>query len=84
MRAYMLNVCVQAIIDAVRPVTHIAPTDTDGTLVGEPATQEGVLAVPSKKLFLCSGVTNATYATTTEVYPDSQKVRSDFADVFDD
>ena len=26
---------------------------------------------PARELFLCSSVTNAAYATTTEVYPDS-------------
>ena len=59
-------------IDAVREVTHIAPTDPDGTIIGETVVQEGVIAIPSpKSLGLCAGVTNAPYATTTEVYPDS-------------
>ena len=34
--------------------------------------QEGVIGIPPPKaLGLCAGVTNAPYATTTEVYPDS-------------
>lgn len=62
----------KAMIDAVRKVTHIAPADPDGTLIGEPVVQEGVIAIPDPKtLGLCAGVTNAAYAVTTEVYPDS-------------
>ena len=34
--------------------------------------QEGVIGIPPPKaLGLCAGMTNAPYATTTEVYPDS-------------
>jgi len=62
----------KAMIDSVRKVTHIAPAEADGTLIGETVSQEGVIIIPSpKSLGLCSGVTNASYATTTEVYPDS-------------
>ena len=58
----------KAMIEAVRKVTHIAPTDSDGTIIGEEVVQEGVIAIPQpKSLGLCSGVTNAPYATTTEV-----------------
>ncbi|MEJ2762906.1 M14 family metallocarboxypeptidase [Photobacterium sp. MCCC 1A19761] len=64
----------KAIIDAVRSVTHIAPPDSDGKIIGEPITQEGVINYPTKKLGLCSGLTNCVYGTTTEVYPDSPKV----------
>ena len=61
-----------AMIDAVRKVTHIAPTDQDGLLIGEKISQEGVCVIPRKKdLGLCAGVTDAPYRTTTEVYPDS-------------
>ena len=57
---------------AVKAVTHIAPADADGCIIGEEVVQEGVIAVPApNSLGLCSGVTNADYATTTEVYPDS-------------
>jgi len=63
-----------AMIDAVRKVTHIAPADADGKIIGEKVVQEGVIAIPSpKSLGLCAGVTNAEFATTTEVYPDSPK-----------
>ena len=59
-------------IDAVRKVTHIAPPDADGLIIDEPVVQEGVIGIPSpRSIGLCAGVTNAHYATTTEVYPDS-------------
>lgn len=63
----------KAMIDAVRKVTHIAPSDSDGNLIGEPAQQEGVTLIPIRTLFLCASVTNTDYAVTTEVYPDSVK-----------
>lgn len=64
----------KAMIDAVRHVTHIAPADSDGRIIDEPVVQEGVIAIPSPRMIgLCAGVTNALYATTTEVYPDSPK-----------
>ena len=62
-----------AMIAAVKQVTHIAPPDANGLIIGEPVTQDGVVLYPTKDLFLCSSVTNATYATTTEVYPDSAR-----------
>jgi hypothetical protein len=62
----------KAMIDAVRSVTHIAPVDEDGKIIGEEVSQEGVIQIPSPKMLgLCAGVTDAPYATTTEVYPDS-------------
>lgn len=62
----------KAMIDSVRQVTHIAPAEPDGTLIGETVSQEGVIVIPSpKSLGLCMGATNAEYITTTEVYPDS-------------
>lgn len=62
-----------AIIEAVRRVTHIAPTDKEGKLIGEKIEQEGVINYPVKKLFLCAGFSSAKYTTTTEVYPDSPR-----------
>jgi len=63
-----------AMIDAVRHVTHIAPPDANGNIIDEPVIQDGVIGIPPPKaLGLCAGVTNAPYATTTEVYPDSPK-----------
>jgi len=63
----------KAMIEAVRKVTHIAPKDAEGKIIGEEAIQEGVVVIPAvfKDLGLCAGMTNADYATLTEVYPDS-------------
>uniref|UniRef100_A0A7S4AJT2 Peptidase M14 domain-containing protein n=1 Tax=Pseudo-nitzschia australis TaxID=44445 RepID=A0A7S4AJT2_9STRA len=62
-----------AMIERVRTVTHIAPSDADGNLIGEEISQEGVIKIPSNRLLgLCAGVTDAPYRTTTEVYPDSK------------
>lgn len=58
-----------AIIDAVRKVTHIAPPDDDDQIIGNPRLGDGVVVSPSPGKG--KGVTNATYAGTTEVYPDS-------------
>jgi len=64
----------RAMIDKVRTVTHIAPADADGKLIGEEISQEGVIKIPSnRELGLCAGVTGAPYRTTTEVYPDSEQ-----------
>lgn len=63
----------KAIIDSVRKVTHIAPPDKEGKIIGVPVDQEGVIYYDMKKLFLCGGVSDAEYSTTTEVYPDSPK-----------
>ena len=67
----------KAMIDAVRKVTHIAPPDSNGNIIGAPIEQEGVINYPVKKLGLCAGVTDCQYGTTTEVYPDSPKVTDD-------
>lgn len=62
-----------AIIDAVRQETHIAAADEEGRLIGVPIEQEGVINYDAKKLSLCTGFTDATFCTTTEVYPDSPR-----------
>lgn len=64
----------QAVIESVRKVTHIAPADEAGEIIGSPVIQPGVIHYPMVKLGLCGGVTNCTYGTTTEVYPDSANV----------
>lgn len=64
----------RAIIEAVEAVTPIAPPDPDGRLIGVPLEQHGVINYPVRNLYLCAGVTTATYVTTTEVYPDSPAV----------
>lgn len=63
----------RAMIDAVAKVTHIAPADPDGTIIGSPVVAPGVIEYDCKGLGLCAGVTNARYVTTTEVYPDSPR-----------
>ena len=63
----------QAINDAVAKVTHIAPADPDGTIIGSPMVAPGVIEYDCRALGLCAGATDAAYVTTTEVYPDSPR-----------
>lgn len=63
----------KAIIDSVEKVTHIAPPDPDGKLIGATIEQKGVINYDKRKLFLCGGFAGGEYVTTTEVYPDSPK-----------
>ena len=62
-----------AIIADVERVTHIAPPDDAGQIIGSDVIQRGVINYPSKELGLCAGVTGARFTTTTEVYPDSSR-----------
>ncbi|QSX76186.1 M14 family metallocarboxypeptidase [Lysobacter arenosi] len=63
----------QAVIAAVEKVTHIAPADDKGEIIGSTVVAHGVIEYPLRKLGLCAGVTDARYKTTTEVYPDSPR-----------
>ena len=63
----------QAIIDAVAQVTHIAPADAKGEIIGSRVISPGVIEYDFKPLGLCAGITGARYTTTTEVYPDSPR-----------
>jgi hypothetical protein len=63
----------QAVIDAVEKVTHIAPADARGEIIGSPVVAPGVIAYALKPLGLCAGISGARYTTTTEVYPDSPR-----------
>jgi hypothetical protein len=63
----------QAILAAVERVTHIAPADEDGQIIGTPVVGRGVINYPVKRLGLCAGITDAMFTTTTEVYPDSPR-----------
>ena len=63
----------RAIIEAVAKVTHIAPADARGEIIGAKVLAEGVIAYSFKSLGLCAGMTDARYTTTTEVYPDSAR-----------
>lgn len=66
-----------AIIDSVEKVTHIAPADESNKLIGVSLEQRGVINYATKELGLCAGFTDAPFVTTTEVYPDSQKVNDE-------
>lgn len=63
----------RAIINGVEVVTHIAPPDSDGNIIGVPISQPGVIDYDATVLGLCMGFTDAPYVTTTEMYPDSPK-----------
>jgi len=63
----------QAVIAAVAKVTHIAPADDKGEIIGSRVVSPGVIEYALKQLGLCAGITDATYKTTTEVYPDSPR-----------
>lgn len=66
-----------AIIHAVEKITHIAPPDADGKLIGSTIWAPGVIRYPFKQLGLCAGMTDAKFKTTTEVYPDSPSANAD-------
>jgi hypothetical protein len=63
----------QAVIAAVAKVTHIAPADAGGEIIGSPVVAPGVIEYALKQLGLCASITSAPYKTTTEVYPDSPR-----------
>jgi hypothetical protein len=61
----------QAIISAVEQVTHIAPPDATGNIIGSSVIARGIIEYRMAELALCASITNAQFRTTTEVYPDS-------------
>ncbi len=63
----------QAVNAEVEKVTHIAPADEKGEIIGSPVVAPGVIEYPLKRLGLCASVTGAKFTTTTEVYPDSPR-----------
>ena len=63
----------QAVNAEVVKVTHLAPADERGEIIGSAVVAEGVIEYPLKALGLCASVSGARYTTTTEVYPDSAK-----------
>jgi hypothetical protein len=67
----------KAVIESVRKITHIAPPDERGMIIGVAIEDDGVINYDLKKLFLCGGCSDAEFSTTTEVYPDSPKVNQE-------
>jgi len=63
----------QAIIQAVEAVTHIAPPDEAGQIIGCPVVGRGIITYPQRAYAMCPSITGAPYTTTTEVYPDSPR-----------
>ena len=54
-------------------MTHIAPADANGEIIGSPVVSPGIILYAVRELGLCAGITDARYTTTTEVYPDSPR-----------
>ena len=67
----------KAIIQNVEKVTHIAPADDKGEMIGDKVEQHGVINYATRKLGLCAGFSGTKYSSTTEVYPDSPKVNDE-------
>ena len=63
----------KALIAAVANVTHIAPADAEGKIIGAPVVAPGVILYDFEPLGLCAGATAARFTSTTEVYPDSAR-----------
>mmetsp|Transcript_17700 Transcript_17700/g.52644 ORF Transcript_17700/g.52644 Transcript_17700/m.52644 type:complete len:374 (+) Transcript_17700:141-1262(+) len=61
---------LSAIIDKVEFVTHVAAPDQSNCIMGLPCLAPGI--VVSDSAGKGKGVTNAIFAATTEVYPDSK------------
>ena len=53
----------RAVIAAVAQVTHIAPADADGNIIGSPVLSPGFIVYPLKALGLCAGMTRAPFRT---------------------
>lgn len=66
-----------AIITAVSKVTHIAPADPQGKMLGFPVVSPGVIEYDNRAYHLCSTMTDAPFTTTTEVYPDSAETSAE-------
>ncbi|PVZ69676.1 M14 family metallopeptidase [Pelagibaculum spongiae] len=64
----------KAILQSVQNITYIAPTDSNGQIIGSAAVQPGVINYSNRTLGLCAGFSENRYCSTTEVYPDSPNV----------
>jgi hypothetical protein len=60
-------------MEAVAKVTHIAPADEKGQIIGDDVVAPGIIRYAMRELGLCAGISGARYTTTTEVYPDSPR-----------
>ena len=67
----------QAVIAAVAKVTHIAPADNNGEIIGSKMVSPGVIEYAFARLGLCAGISHARFTTTTEVYPDSPRATAE-------
>jgi hypothetical protein len=67
----------QAVIAAVEQVTHIAPPDAKGEIIGSSVVAPGVIEYAVAELGLSTAITGARYTTITEVYPDSPRTNPD-------
>jgi hypothetical protein len=67
----------QALLQAVQQVTHIAPADAHGGIIGSPLVAHGVIRYEMQALGLCASISGARYTSTTEVYPDSLRASPD-------
>ncbi|MFU0879976.1 M14 family metallocarboxypeptidase [Kluyvera cryocrescens] len=67
----------QALISSVADVTHIAPADSQGRMLGFPVVSPGVIEYDNSAYHLCATMTGAPFTTTTEVYPDSPRTSPD-------
>lgn len=65
------------ILERVARITHIAPADEKGEIIGSTVVAPGVIRYELSKLGLCASITGAKYTTTTEVYPDSPRATPD-------
>jgi hypothetical protein len=63
----------RAILQAVERVTHIAPADAQGGIIGSPLVAPGVIRYEIQAWGLCASISGARYTSTTEVYPDSPR-----------
>jgi hypothetical protein len=62
-----------AVLRGVAEITHLAPADADNNIIGTHVSAPSVILYPVREYGLCVGMTNATFTTTTEVYPDSPR-----------
>src|SRR5690606_6300392 len=60
-----------AVIRAVAEVTHIAPADASGEIIGSPVVAPGLTRYPPRSLGPLTGFTAPPLRTTPDAYPDT-------------